>query len=53
MATVFGWVSALGIAFAVVQWQRRRALWIALAAGCASVIGMAGVVSRTSHLPPS
>ncbi|MGO8995245.1 MAG: hypothetical protein ACLQVI_18165 [Polyangiaceae bacterium] len=51
IATVFGWASALGIAFSVVQWQRRRALWAALAAGCASVIGMAGVVESNASSP--
>ena len=51
LATVFGWASALGIAFSVVQWQRRRAPWAALAAGCASVIGMAGVVESNASSP--
>ena len=36
---------------AVVQWERRRALWLALAAACASVIGMAGVVEANTSSP--
>jgi hypothetical protein len=51
IATTFGWASAVGVAFAIVQWERRRALWLALAAGCASVIGMAGVVEANSSSP--
>jgi len=51
MATLFGWVSALGIAFAVVRWQRRGALWIALTAGCASVIGITGVAESNVSSP--
>ena len=51
IATTFGWISAFGVAFVVVQWERRRALWLALAAGCASVIGMAGVVEANSSSP--
>jgi hypothetical protein len=51
IATVFGWTSAFGIILVVVQWQRRRALRAALAAGCASVIGMAGVVESNASSP--
>jgi hypothetical protein len=51
IATTFGWISALGVTLALVQWERRRALWLALAAGCASVIGMAGVVEAESSAP--
>ena len=51
IATTFGWICALGVALAVVQSDRRRARWLALAAGCASVIGMAGVVEANSSSP--
>jgi hypothetical protein len=51
IATTFGWISAFGVAVAVVQWERRRTRWLALAAGCASVIGMAGVVEANSASP--
>ena len=51
IATTFGWISALGVAFAVVQLEKRRALWLALAAGCASMIGLAGVVEANGSSP--
>jgi len=51
IATTFGWIAAFGVAFAIVQSERRRARWLPLAAGCASVIGMAGVVEANSSSP--
>jgi hypothetical protein len=51
IATTFGWVSALGIVLVVVEGRRRHALWVALAAGCASVIGIAGVVESNVSSP--
>jgi len=51
IATTSGWLSAFGIAFVLAQWRRRHALGVALAAGCASVIGMAGVVESNASSP--
>jgi hypothetical protein len=51
MATLFGWVSALGISFAVLRWQRRRTLWIGLTAACASLMGMAGLAESNASSP--
>jgi hypothetical protein len=51
IATTFGWISALGVAFVVFRWERHRALWLALAAGCASMIGMACLVEANSSSP--
>ena len=51
IATVFGWISGLGIAFAVARWHRRYAVRAALAAGCAFVIGMAGTMESNASAP--
>jgi len=51
LATVFGWISGLGIVFAVARWQRRYAARGALAAGCAFVIAMAGTMESNASSP--
>jgi hypothetical protein len=51
IATTFGWISGLAIAFAVVRWHRRYAVRAALAAACAFVIGMAGTMESNASAP--
>lgn len=51
IATTFGWISALGVALAVAQWEKRRTLRPALAAACVCVVGMAGVVEAHRSAP--
>jgi len=51
IATTFGWLSGLGIALVVAGWRSRYAVRGAVAAGCAFVIGMTGIMESNASAP--